>query len=539
MTQPSERLAFAIDLARRAAELGLKHFRSLDTLTIEKQGASGPRLQCRPGSRDLHSRGTRENLPDDGIVGEEHAPVEGTSGHVWVIDPIDGTANFVAGIPAWCVVLACSFKGTTEIGVICEPSHGETFWAERGKGAFVNGKPIAVSQSPSLAQGSVATGFAARQDAGGIIRLITSLIAEGGMFFRNASGALMLAYVASGRLIGYIEEHMNSWDCIAGLLMIEEAGGKIMPFDPATVIEHGTKVVAGGPHVFPKLENLPASPMAGDRLAVKQQVTNVRNVMKTNPGVNFRIENGSSRFLKNIVGARKIVFARIDARRDDGRHGRPGRAQSVFRILEDQAFIRPVTEIGQHELVDFRVGFLALGILAGAHARNHHSASSPSVARIRPTTLERLVVVPIARSIRAARARRNRSSTPGLSVHRARHHQLVPVEFGLAPMQRGASMPFAPIRLRIGLDAFAAARHLPAIGHRARDPTLQASPPPRRPIEGDAMQFLGLGERAVDIEDQRATPCHAGSLSLSMACGTSTRVSMTMSAPSSSTGTVV
>jgi len=256
MPQLSERLAFAIDLARRAAELGRKHFRSLDTLTIESKG-----------HQDLVSNADRDvetfiraelakTYPDDGIFGEEHAPFEGSSGHVWVIDPIDGTANFVSGIPAWCVVLACSYRGTTEIGVICEPSHDETFWAERGKGAFVNGKPMTVSQTPSVTEGSVATGFAARQDSDGIIRLITGLIAEGGMFFRNASGALMLAYVASGRLIGYIEQHMNSWDCIAGLLMVEEAGGKVMPFDPDTVIEHGARVVAGGPHVFPQLEKL-------------------------------------------------------------------------------------------------------------------------------------------------------------------------------------------------------------------------------------------------------------------------------------------
>lgn len=256
MTEQSERLAFAIDLARRAAELGQQHFRSIDTLTIESKG-----------HQDLVSNADREvetfirdelaeKYPDDGIFGEEHASVQGTSGHVWVIDPIDGTANFVSGIPAWCVVLACSFEGATEIGVICEPSHDETFWAERGKGAFLNGKPMAVSQSPSLSQGSVGTGYSSRIKAEGIIAAITELVAEGGVFFRNASGALMLAYVASGRLIGYIEEHMNSWDCIAGLLMIEEAGGTIMPVDPATVIEGGTGVVAGGPHVFPRLEKL-------------------------------------------------------------------------------------------------------------------------------------------------------------------------------------------------------------------------------------------------------------------------------------------
>lgn len=256
MTEQSKRLSFAIDLAQRAGELGLKHFRSLDTLTIESKGHQD---LVSNADRDVETFVRQEiarSYPQDGIFGEEHAPVEGTSGYTWVIDPIDGTANFVSGIPQWCVALACSNRGVTEIGVICEPCSGETFWAERGAGAFVNGKPLRASQSRSLSEGSVATGYAARHDAAATIRLITDLITGGGMFFRNASGALMLAYVAAGRLIGYIEEHMHSWDCIAGLLMIEEAGGTIMPLDAATLVEHGTRVIAGGPHVYPQLDAL-------------------------------------------------------------------------------------------------------------------------------------------------------------------------------------------------------------------------------------------------------------------------------------------
>lgn len=256
MTDQSARLSFAIDLARRAAALGLSHFRSLETLTIESKG-----------HQDLVSNADKEvetfvraeiakAYPEDGIVGEEHATVGGTTGHVWIIDPIDGTANFVSGIPAWCVVIACAFEGEAEIGVVCEPSHDETYWAERGHGAFLNGKPIKVSPSAGLNHGSVATGYAARQDAEAAVRLISGLIARGGMFYRNASGALMLSYVAAGRLIGYVEEHMNSWDCLAALLIIEEAGGTILKADRATVVEQGARIIAAGPLVYPDLESL-------------------------------------------------------------------------------------------------------------------------------------------------------------------------------------------------------------------------------------------------------------------------------------------
>lgn len=254
-----ERLQFAIDLARRAGALGLGHFRAIEGLTIESKG-----------HQDLVSNADREvelfvraaiaaEYPDDGIVGEEHAAAAGSSGHVWIIDPIDGTANFVRGIPAWCVVIACAAEGAAEVGVIHEPSTGETFWARRGEGAFLNGKSIKAAQGASLAEGSVGTGFSNRREARNIVPLIDALIGQGGVFFRNASGALMLAYVAAGRLLAYCEEHMNAWDCLAGLLIVEEAGGRVLVPDPATVVEEGTMVIAGGPNIFSQVQALCAA----------------------------------------------------------------------------------------------------------------------------------------------------------------------------------------------------------------------------------------------------------------------------------------
>lgn len=248
--EAQKRLEFAIDVARRAGELGVKFFRELDKLTIESKG-----------HQDLVSNGDREvelfvraeiakAYPQDGIVGEEHAPVEGTSGHVWVIDPIDGTANFVRGIPQWCVIIACMKDGVTHTGVVHEPIGRETFYARRGGGAFVNGRPIKVASVTSIGEGSIGTGFNNRTEAVNVIPVISAIVHEGGMFFRNASGGLMLAYVASGRLIGYTEEHMNAWDCVAAMLIVEEAGGKTEPFNLGDVIANGTMVLAGAPGVF-------------------------------------------------------------------------------------------------------------------------------------------------------------------------------------------------------------------------------------------------------------------------------------------------
>ncbi|UCI08074.1 inositol monophosphatase family protein [Mesorhizobium sp. B1-1-8] len=251
-----QRMHFTIHLARRAGELGLQYFRDPDNLTIESKG-----------HQDLVSDADREvelfiraaiadAYPDDGIVGEEHAPTTGKTGHVWVIDPIDGTANFVCGIPAWCVVIACARDGETVVGVIHEPSTGETFHGRLGGGAFVNGRPIRASNATALSEGSVGTGLSNRAATEHIAVLIGMIMAEGGLFFRNASGALMLAYAASGRLLGYVEEHMNAWDCLAGMLLVEEAGGTVLKADPKTVLDDGTQVIAGGNNIFPKLRAL-------------------------------------------------------------------------------------------------------------------------------------------------------------------------------------------------------------------------------------------------------------------------------------------
>ncbi|MBL8582227.1 MAG: inositol monophosphatase family protein [Rhizobiaceae bacterium] len=256
MSDEQQRLAFTIDLAQRAGELGMRFFRELDKLTIESKG-----------HQDLVSNGDREvelfvraaiaeRYPQDGIVGEEHAPVSGSSGYRWIIDPIDGTANFVRGIPAWAVVIACVHDGSTVVGVVHEPCSGETFSARLGGGAFVNGRPIRVTSATSLTQGSVGVGCSNRSVAGHVLPLIEMLLGAGGLFFRNASGALMLAYVGAGRLLGYAEEHMNAWDCLAAMLIIEEAGGIVEQPDTQRMIEHGMRVLAGGPGVYDAIRDM-------------------------------------------------------------------------------------------------------------------------------------------------------------------------------------------------------------------------------------------------------------------------------------------
>jgi len=251
MTAEAERrLRFAIDLARTAGELGMGFFREIEKLTIESKGHQDLVSNADRDVEMFVRAAIADAFPHDGIVGEEHAAVAGTSGHIWVIDPIDGTANFVRGIPQWCVIIACMKDGAAHTGAVHEPASGETFWARRGSGAFCNGNPITVSKATSITEGSIGVGFNNRTHALNIVPVVAAIIEAGGVFFRNASGGLMLSYVAAGRLIAYTEEHMNAWDCLAAFLIIEEAGGVVEPFSRGDVVANGTVAIAGGPGVF-------------------------------------------------------------------------------------------------------------------------------------------------------------------------------------------------------------------------------------------------------------------------------------------------
>lgn len=252
----SERLDFARTLAEKAGVLALDYFRRLDTLTVMSKGHQDMVSEADRDVETLVRDEIAKAYPEDGILGEEHGLEEGTSGYTWVIDPIDGTANFVTAIPQWCVIIACVKGDRTVVGVIHDPCAGETFAASLGGGATLNGGPISASPTTSLNVGSVGVGFNGRSVLEDVVSCIRLLINEGGVFFRNASGGLMLAYAASGRLIGYVEAHMNAWDCLAGMLIATEAGNVIEPIDAADALSNGARIVVGAPGVFGDLKRI-------------------------------------------------------------------------------------------------------------------------------------------------------------------------------------------------------------------------------------------------------------------------------------------
>jgi len=247
------RLATAERVVDDAAALALSLFQDRASLVVESKGLQDWVSEADRGVEDRIRTALAEAFPDDGILGEEREAVAGTSGYTWVIDPIDGTSLFVSGSPGWCVVLACVHAGQTVLGVIVDPIACDRFTARRGQGVQLNGTPIRVADVADLTQGTVSVGHSTRGPIEPTLSVLRALLEAGGMYQRTGSGALCLSMVAAGRLIGYLEFHMNAWDCLAALLFIEEAGGRVEPFDMDNMLRQGGRVIVGAPRVYDAL----------------------------------------------------------------------------------------------------------------------------------------------------------------------------------------------------------------------------------------------------------------------------------------------
>lgn len=262
----TERRDFAEQTALRAGALGLEFQQKLGTLEVESKGPQDFVTEADRAVERLIRDAIAETFPDDAIVGEEYGAADGLSGFTWVIDPIDGTANFVAGLPLWCVSIAGFAEGRSQVGAIHAPVTRDTYVAALGMGTKVNGKTTKVRDEVDFSKGAIGIGFpggskgaiAARE----VLKFCDLLVDEGGVFVRPASGAILLADVAAGRLIGGAEPLMNSWDCLAGLILIEEAGGRIEPYDGDTVLAEGAAIVVAGPRLFEPLRALAAKSFA-------------------------------------------------------------------------------------------------------------------------------------------------------------------------------------------------------------------------------------------------------------------------------------
>ncbi|RIX98478.1 inositol monophosphatase [Aureimonas flava] len=244
----AERQALAETIAREGGRVALGYFRDRSRLTVDRKTSGQDVVSVADKEVEtLLRKRIAARFPEDGLLGEEYGLQDGTSGFRWVMDPIDGTSPFVFGIPAWCVSIAVMRGETIVAGVIYAPTTDELYSARRGGGATLNGRPIRVAETATLQTGVLGLGANHRVPSRVVSGAIERLLDEGGMFIRNGSGALMLAYVAAGRLAAYWEPHMNAWDCYAGFVLVEEAGGWIVDPSGWSALMDGGAVFAGSP----------------------------------------------------------------------------------------------------------------------------------------------------------------------------------------------------------------------------------------------------------------------------------------------------
>lgn len=223
----AELLELALEVAHRAGALLLDGRPADLEVADTKSSAVDVVTEMDLASEKLITGYIGEHRPDDGFLGEEGESFEGTSGVRWVVDPLDGTVNYLYGLPGWAVSVAAEFEGETVVGVVEAPPRRETFRAALGHGAFCNDQPLHCRPAPPLDQALVGTGFnyvAARRAAQA--DLVRQLIPRVRDIRRSGSAAVDLCDVGAGRLDAFYERGLHPWDLAAGDLIAREAGAR-------------------------------------------------------------------------------------------------------------------------------------------------------------------------------------------------------------------------------------------------------------------------------------------------------------------------
>jgi len=223
-------LATAVESVIRAGEIQMAHFGG--DMRVDKKGAidlvTEIDLRVEREFRALIA----SRFPDHVVLGEEFSDAQDRQGvpeYCWVFDPVDGTTNYAHGLPIFCSSLALEIRGEPAVAAIYDPSRRELYTAERGHGAWLNGAPLRVSDSTTLIDSLLCTGFpySVQQDSESLVGLFGEFLKVSRAVRRLGSAAIDLCYVAAGRLDGFWEQSLHPWDVAAGALIIQEAGGVV------------------------------------------------------------------------------------------------------------------------------------------------------------------------------------------------------------------------------------------------------------------------------------------------------------------------
>ena len=251
-------LNIGVRAARRAGDLIVRHINQLDAIRVDSKGRNDFVSEVdRMAEQDI-IRTVQRSYPDHAFLAEESG-ASGDAEYVWIIDPLDGTTNFLHGFPVFCVSIAVMHRGRLEHGVIFDPLRNELFTASRGAGASVDGRKMRVSDTRLLEKSLLGTGYPYKPESGWLdayMDMLKSAIRETSGVRRPGAAALDLAYVAAGRLDGFWEIGLNIWDVAAGALMIQECGGIVTDLAGRDGWQQSGNVVAGNPKIHEALLKL-------------------------------------------------------------------------------------------------------------------------------------------------------------------------------------------------------------------------------------------------------------------------------------------
>lgn len=260
MTEPLQpRLDAAMDLAVRAGEIAMEMRPPPGSARAVLKGPQNWVTEADGAIERFLSEELAAAFPADGFQGEE-AGIARTGGLRWVLDPIDGTANYARGGARFCISLACMQRDTPLIGVIAAPALHETIWAWRGGGAWRNGEAIRAAETTKVDQAIMEVGWSPRRPNRDYLKACARILADGASLRHGGSGALGLADVAIGRQDAYAELHINLWDVAAALVILREAGARVSNFLAGNGVTEGNPIVACAPGLAAAWSDLPGLP---------------------------------------------------------------------------------------------------------------------------------------------------------------------------------------------------------------------------------------------------------------------------------------
>ena len=250
----SPMLSIAVKAARRAGSLINRATQDLDLITVERKGVSDYVSEVDRMAEKAIVETLLEAYPEHAILAEEGG-AQGQSDYLWIIDPLDGTTNFLHGFPQFAVSIGLQIKGVLNLAVIYDPTRNELFTATRGNGAHLNDRRLRVSKQTRLQESLIGTGFPYRDFTylDDYLKMFRELLPKTAGLRRPGCASLDLAYVAAGRYDGFWEAGLKPWDIAAGVLLIQEAGGLVTDFDGGENYMATGNVVGGNPKVFSQL----------------------------------------------------------------------------------------------------------------------------------------------------------------------------------------------------------------------------------------------------------------------------------------------